>query len=797
MTRKKIPTIGPDGTGTILAFKRPPQLDQLHRKPAELIEFIESCIPDLKGKIEPSTGEQLANRSASQIEEILSYFIHAANELNEAGMQVSLKSELLPNINEILKHDVWKVEQLYNCVVLFEGNDLLCHLFLSEYIPRMSKNVYWKPFIDKLLEFDDKSALAQFAFLGGTEVEKYIKQWDNTVVMADEAIHHFGLRQVPELELGVRMDLEIDPEGRFATNASGLVIVPPYVNEYETKGENMTHWLVSHTHEMGHHRWGTFTVSMHPDIFDYDGFGVKYVGHEFEGEKLVITVEKEGTRIKIKKFDDIFDLVESPGLLGFLHNVLDDGRIDANNITHYAGIAADYRKDCEHLFLKRKLLSGANLDTLLEAILQYAIMGKLRGTIPEKLENIFDRVKHHINHMEIGIDTNGTSSLNAAIKIYKIIEAELKNESKKFSSEHEPSPLRPSKTKIDGKNSPKITMQIPKRGDKGRPGVYTIIYAKKPEESKPEQGGTTPNVKPAPGQTHLGGKPVPKPRIAIYDGFDGEKFVAGEHVVHEENADGPEILPTRREAERIATIFRKYAPRRGVLVRGLAEGEHDDELFEAWCDQVASGILAEEKYYSAVVYEERDVATGVLVDLSGSTMAVRPQILQATTILTTASDILRDPLIVAGLSFDDGKERFIVMNGAQEKKLRSSNASGGTPIGGPLRHMCAKMKERGIKHKNFKQLFVITDGAANVGKNPIDDAAEAVQKARKDRINIFGIGIVDGEVNRGSGPAEMRKYLEKVFGIGRYLIVSSTDVNNGYLHRYFEGYYRKTVRKIR
>lgn len=821
--------------------KPPPQKmklepDKLAASPKAILEILEKSVPQLKDRLKESDVEALARKDAKSIEAVLVDFTDAVHHLRQNGMHISADA-LIEGAAKILPHEAWKIYQMHRCVEEFQS-DTACELFLAKFIPNMGKHIYWKPFVDKLNEYDEESIVAALMFEG--DFETYLRQWDKSVVMAEEAICRFGFLALPNLELGRAMSVEIGNDSTFSTTTTGKVTIAPYVATHDSKEENMREYHVSFWHEIGHHKWKTFQINMDPRVFDYDSFGVKYVSHRKEKDDVVITVEKDGEQKEIRRFEDIVKLVKYPKLLHFLDNVYDDGRVDANNMEYCTGLADEYREDADYLLSRRPKLEimkddpNSQLAVLLEAILQYACSGRLRSDIPPEIADKFARAKEAGDSVEHGPHTDGTSSMNAAIKVHNLLMQDFDDLAKQLENMQMPESFRGSKTEVGGNNPPKITVAPPKKG-RGRRGMspFDFLNGKENGEQgengepgkdtgKPGKGGKSHEIDTDKEPKEGRGAPKEKSgeedakdeaagwkeekqdgqdeRLAHYDGWDGECYVRNEHAIFERRAEGEVITGDPAEAARIRKTFQKYAPRIGVLERGLDEGEIDPELLQDYISGVSSGRLGERSFYQRVVYEERDVATAELIDLSGSTSGIRKEILSACSVISTASEALGDPNIVAGFTGGEGSEEFITMKEASEKEIKNSNQCGGTPMGGPLRHMCHKMSQSGIKHKGFKQIFLITDGAANVGKAPLEDAAKAVEEAwSKHRIKVFGIGITYGRDSEFGemGRERMEEYFDKIFGVGNYLVVSQQEVADGRLHVFFESYYRRMANKLR
>lgn len=770
-TKQKGPSRGPPGEDkkvTPIAAKLPP--DRLPRRPEQLLEYLQAHIPNLK--ISEQDLELLASKSSGEIGEILENFVGGVQHAAHYGMVLSFE-KIIENAATILSHDGWRVFQLRRCVEDFQS-DIACDLFLSKYIQAMGKHIYWKPLVDELNEYDEESIIAALMF--DDRFEQYLCEWDGSIVMAEEAVTIFGFAALPALELGGNAKVVIGNDQAFFTSKDGQITIAPYVGTWDTREDNLADYQVSIWHEIGHHKWRTFHLNMHPDVFDYGSLGARFVASRGKEENRVIIVEKDRKRHEIKEYADVVKLARYPDLLQKIHNWVDDGRVDQNNMEYLRGLRDKYHENIEQLLMKRPKLEdglegpqpGEELLTLLEATLQYAITGKTVSEVPKSLRERFSEIAGYIDGMERGMHTDGTASLNVALKIYRDVEGDVRDIEKAL--ENLPQSLHDSSTSLKGKNQPMLTFRRPAK--EGEPG----------ENGQPGEGHRPGGRQGEPKEGHR------------YDGFDGEKLTQNEHCVVESEAEGELLEPDEGETQRIRSIFQKYSPKQGELERGLEDGEVDPELFQEYMRQLLAGRIPEKEYYSKVVYEERDVSTGVLVDLSGSTDSIRGEILHACGILGTASQVLRDPLIIAGFTTGDDSEDFILMKDVHEEGIRMSDASGATPMGGPLRHMCARMMRPGIRHKGCKQIFLITDGQANVGKAPLEDAAHAVEDAWKRRkIKVFGIGITSEYFPED----KMAEYFDQIFGVGNYLIVSQDDVKGGRLHVFFERYYRRMANKLR
>ncbi|MEM5814790.1 MAG: hypothetical protein QXD77_03155, partial [Candidatus Aenigmatarchaeota archaeon] len=564
--------------------------DKLAASPKAILEILEKSIPQLKGRLRESDLEKLAGSDPKSIETVLVYFTGAVHHLRQNGMHISADA-LIEGAAKVLTHEPWKIYQMYRCVEEF-SSDTACELFLAKFIPNMGKHIYWKPFVDRLNEYDEESIVAALMFEG--DFETYLRQWDKSIAMAEEAICRYGFIALPNIELGRAMSVEIGNDNTFCTTTTGKIIIAPYVGTHDDKEKNMRGYHVSFWHEIGHHKWKSFQLNMDPCVFDYDSFGIKYASHRKEKDDVVVVVEKDGELKEIRSFGDVVALVKYPKLLHFLHNVCDDGRVDANNMEYCTGLAEEYRQDLDQLLSRRPKLELPNADltgqlaALLEAILQYGVSGRLRSDILPEMADKFARAKEAMDQVEHGLHTDGTTSLNAAIKVYNVLLKDFEDLEKMLEQIDMPGSFRDSKTEIGPNNPPKIKVMPPQKG-KGRKGMnpFDFLNGKngKPRENgesgNRQQGCKSQNIDPErqdePKKGHAttkqssehdkdeeaGGKEKQEgaeEKRVHYDGWDGEKYVHNEHAVSEKPAEGEVISAEPGEADRIRKIFRKYAP---------------------------------------------------------------------------------------------------------------------------------------------------------------------------------------------------------------------------------------------
>ncbi len=683
-------------------------------------------------------------------------------------------------------------------------------IFINKFFDYFDRNIVWKPFIREISKYDDASLIGMFEF--DHEIDNYVKRFTPDVVTGDYARYELGLDHLIKFLSGKDLRAkENDDRNLFYTTADGDVFFPLFVDTFRAedpsnkdqidiaRAKNLRNWKISTLHEIGHHLWETFEINCHPEVLDYSAFGLDYMDYDKKDRKLIVrkTGEKD-EHAEITELSGLCMLVDFPGLLNSLHNIIDDARCDLNNIKAFEGASGDYKEDIIELFQKkekrekRTALEGQvaktveGIEKLLDAVheqVYLSVIGKTTVTLPQEMAAQFDAIKAILDEPS----NTSTDSLNKAIRIYRLLEPEARKAAeamKGMKPRHggRPGSLTFAKgiVKIVNKPPPKL---MPGEGGVAIPVKYTGGAGGK--QDKP-QAGQSPGGAVDPTQDQVLG-------TYHYDEYVDRGYKRKAHTVVEIKAGRKDVIEiSQAEKDKLKRVFEQYAPRQGVLERFLEEGDVDDELFSEWFAAYRAGRIEERTYHYDVVYEERDVATAVMVDFSGSMREVLEFVLREARKLAEVTQILKDPLLVAGLNEGEHGTEFYVVKDWHEKDIMLARYGGGaTPLAGPFRHLTTKMGKHGIKEKGLKQVFFFTDGDANVGEQPIEDAAMAIKEAwNKHRIKTFAIGIAMNEEHKKS----IEQFLDKLVGKGNYLVLLTSEL--GRITVFFERYYRKIVNKL-
>ena len=244
-----------------------------------------------------------------------------------------------------------------------------------------------------------------------------------------------------------------------------------------------------------------------------------------------------------------------------------------------------------------------------------------------------------------------------------------------------------------------------------------------------------------------------------------------------------EVLRRRvREVAAVRRQFERLRPRRIRLVRQLDGDDLDlDAFVSAWADARA-GSAADDRLYERVRPARRDIAIGLLVDISGSTdswIGDRQRIIdvekEALMLTCEALDALGDRYTVLAFSGEGPRavsirlvKGFEERNGvAVRERIAGLEHDRYTRLGAALRHSTARLSREGARHR---LLLVLSDGKPNdvdayEGRYGVEDARQAVAEARLQGLSPFCLTV----------DREAPIYLPRIFGPGAYAVLRRAD----------------------
>ncbi len=804
------------------------------RLQSEITDYIRQKLRTRDGKflIEESLGaEALAElartRDYEDLKRITDGIYDSVYWLHQGGFHSCVNTLLEPaTLAKLYAALPYKSGQLASglCELCERGEEFaaVVEYFFRAVMDNLGSRILWKPMVDELMERDGVSATM---FFMGEEFPLYLKKWDERVALLDEAVSRWGLRQYIKFMSGGRA-AELEEGESFCTNSAGTIFAPAYVNTHPTREENFNSLKIGVVHECGHHKWSSFRVNLHPDALCLGVVGARLAGEKMAaGGRKAFIVEKGDKRIDVREYGDLLKIVKYPKLLAFLHNVADDKRVDTLNMLDNEALADDYAADIALLLKKRALIKGEGLADRLEALLQQTVAGTVNGEIPAGLRAKLQASMGDLAGMELHEATDGTDSLNVALRWYVAIEPEMDELASRVvetggNPEEEldkalPKGFSGSQTSLengstslenrkpDKGKSGKIHVNTSGKGRKGprKLGVDPLAFLNlrgnkegdgKGSGEEPGKGnaggagtdegkfgtGTEPQGggNPEPGS----GNQEPRGRSFRYNSWTGTGYrKQAQHVV-EHQSEGRLVRAPKHLADKVKRAFREYAPKEGEFVRGLDSGEPDAEMQERYYEEIDAGHFPEPDYHADVAYERSNVVMSVNIDMSPSMdldAGGRKKLevaYEGAAVLACAASILRYPLEASGFAGAEKVEYFLLPADKSGIIVPLNREGEGTPMAGAVRHCTYRtLQLKARSRRRFAYQFWLCDAQPNCSGEGVDalaDTARAIEEARARGIRQFGIITADAEEKQ-----KMEDAYRKIFGGGWYVVVTSAE----------------------
>ena len=241
----------------------------------------------------------------------------------------------------------------------------------------------------------------------------------------------------------------------------------------------------------------------------------------------------------------------------------------------------------------------------------------------------------------------------------------------------------------------------------------------------------------------------------------------------------------RRHVREVAAVRRQFERLRAHRVRLVRQLDGDDldldAFVSAWAEARA-GSATDDRLYEHVRPARRDIAIGLLVDVSGSTdswIADRRRIIdvekEALMLACEALDALGDRYTVLAFSGEGPRAVAIrVVKGFEERngvavreRIAGLEHDRYTRLGAALRHTTATLSRERARHR---LLLVLSDGKPNdvdeyEGRYGVEDARQAVAEARLQGLSPFCLTV----------DREAPIYLPRIFGPSAYAVLRRAD----------------------
>lgn len=233
-----------------------------------------------------------------------------------------------------------------------------------------------------------------------------------------------------------------------------------------------------------------------------------------------------------------------------------------------------------------------------------------------------------------------------------------------------------------------------------------------------------------------------------------------------------------REVEQVRRRFERLRSQRVRLGRQLDGDDVDIEAYTTAHADIRAGRGSEDRLYAHVRPARRDIATTLLVDVSGSTdgwLSEQRRIIdvekEALLLVCEALDALGDRYAVSAFSGEGPKgvalfpvKRFDERYGAQVRlRIAGLEHDRYTRMGAALRHATAHLCRETSRHR---LLLLLTDGKPNdvdvyEGRYGVEDTRQAVVEARLQGVQPFCLTV----------DREAPSYLPRVFGPGSFAVL--------------------------
>lgn len=245
--------------------------------------------------------------------------------------------------------------------------------------------------------------------------------------------------------------------------------------------------------------------------------------------------------------------------------------------------------------------------------------------------------------------------------------------------------------------------------------------------------------------------------------------------------------------EKVRKVFERLKPDLLRKEKNLADGDEImvDPMINFMVEKKAN-LSPEERVYSKQFKQERDIATSLLIDISGSTSeevdenSVLEIEKKSSALLAEGLNILGDKFGIYGFSGSGRKKcRFFIFKDfseewGEDQKLRLSGAKpdNSTRIGVAIRHTITRMNKIG---SSKKIIMVITDGKPQDSEySPKNlyaqyDVRKACQEAMNQGIIVFGISTENNSLED----------LEIMFPDKRYLVIKDISHLPALLSKYY------------
>ena len=608
---------------------------------------------------------------------------------------------------------------------------------------------------------------------------------------------------------------EEDQRPRALISGDGLTIkLPPLLGRYATYQENARLYMVMAAHEAGHVEFGTYDLAL-SDLADL------VRGFQANGETINLPTS----------LADLFALYRQPGLIRDIWTILEDARVEFLLQREYPGLRHDLSVLAAQAVKTRTLSHGLTVRELIvdQLLLLSTATEPESVAVPDAVADIVAEL-WSLCRAVLSPDATAETAVRTAHRIYVRLDELLAQRMESIAGQPPPSREHPAPAAPRASEAMSAEYQpVPNWDYRGAmdPTLVREQAASLESDSIPEdrdeagiagrsefsrrQAGTartreTSHDGLAPGRQ----APSVVERVLALEAVQVQDQIGGEagsvvrypewdtaiedyrshwcSVLEREAEEGSSEFVEQTLAAQRGTIkvLRRYfeglAPSKYRRLAGQIDGEDVD--LDALVRRVAdmrAGTDPSDHVYIRGERRERDVATAVLMDVSGSTSrqvsAGRPVIdveKEGLVLLCEALDAVGDQFALYGYS-GEGRKRvdFIVIKDFDDPVSgRAARKLGGiVPLqqnrdGAAIRHATRKLLKRRAK---TRLLVLINDGRpldeGYKDDYSLEDTKMALREARMRGIEPFCI-TVDRDADQ---------YVRRMYGDVRYIVIDRVE----------------------
>ncbi len=633
---------------------------------------------------------------------------------------------------KLAKMQKWQAEEFGEMCSWFGDNPIASFLLLDLQLKYLDAGFSLK----ELAEYAKRDSANSIQILSesdqeGNRILEGLKKAVGRVAFFSEAASSYSLPKLLEWVAGRGVHVS---EGEWFATDGKEVFLPSKVDIYPTKEENMNAYRLGGAHEGWHIRYGTFRVNAgEVEVGKIDA----RIEEKGKQKILFVRIKGEEAMIEIKHGGDLYLAFKNPSLAQWLHNILEDGRIDACGRRDYQAISEQRLEHKKMLLGLRNAPRGEGELSYLEAFCQLVCTGETNVPLSETMQGKLASLMEVVDAMKARPGYDATDSFNAMIEIYLKI---VKDMPEIEEMQEEDMPDEFSNSSGHAKNRIVYFQKTkPKESQPGKDKNNENPAQESGKNDSKEPGGTSPKTQKNDSSSEelAGYKP-----FGPYDRLRDGNIERNVEWIFQNTLSTPVPRPDSRIVARIEKVLRALRPSGLHIERNQPFGVPDPALEEIHEGYEQMGILLPNDFYTRKGIVKRDISVLVLVDCSGSTgRAVRGNKTEidiendALLAFSEALNNLGDRHEILAYEHNFGRNLIHVAKGADDLHVTGLPSDGSNNCdAAAFRHGTKRLMEMGGRKKI---MLVLADNESG----DIENVAAAAREARRKGIIVYGLDI--------------------------------------------------------